>query len=65
MFIMFIGISLIFLNALGWLDLTWKYLSTGTGGAGIGSIILLVVIILFISWIIKGDKRPSSSNKSE
>jgi len=59
MFIMFIGISLIFLNALGWLDATWKYLSTGTGGAGIGAVILLIIIILFVGWIIKGDS-PSS-----
>ncbi|MBU0614786.1 MAG: hypothetical protein KJ601_01730 [Nanoarchaeota archaeon] len=65
MFIMFIGISMIFLNALGWLDITWRYLSAGTGGAGIGAIIFLVVIVLFIVWIIKGESPPSSSKKSE
>lgn len=51
MFIMFIGIVLIFLHALDWLGPFWAYLTTHIGTQWIGSLILLIIIILFMIYI--------------
>ena len=47
MWIMFIGILLIFMNALGWLDNFWGWVNAGTGGNAVGSIVLLIIVILY------------------
>ncbi|MCK5281927.1 MAG: hypothetical protein KAK00_00825 [Nanoarchaeota archaeon] len=69
MFVMFIGIALIFLGAIkndegdSWLEITWDYLSNeGQGGDAIGSIILLVVLVLFMVYIVQSPK-PTESKK--
>jgi hypothetical protein len=66
MFIMFIGIVLIFLNAIktedgdSWLDVFWTYVSqNGQGGNAIGSIILLIILVLFMVYIVKGPKTEN------
>ena len=68
MFIMFIGIVLIFLNAIktdagiSWLEVFWNYVSKGgQGGNAIGSIILLIILVLFIVYIVKEPKSKESS----
>ena len=53
MLIMFAGIVIIFLDAMGWLDTFWGFVSEGTGGNAVGSIILVVVVILFMIYIVK------------
>lgn len=66
MIIMFIGIVLIFLNALGWLDDFWGFLSQGSGGNAVGSIILIIIIVLFMIYIVKEPEGgKSSSGKKE
>ena len=60
MLIMFVGIVLIFIYALGWWDVMWNFFRFKTGGDVVGSIILLVVIVLFIWYIVKDDSRKDS-----
>lgn len=60
MVIMFIGIVLIFLHALGWLKDTWKYLGITGSGDAVGAIILILVVILFIMVIVKEPKKPTT-----
>lgn len=59
MVIMFIGIVLIFLHALGWLEDTWQYLGITGSGDAVGAIILIVIVILFIMAIVKEPKKPT------
>ncbi|MDO8480871.1 MAG: hypothetical protein Q7S65_03570 [Nanoarchaeota archaeon] len=59
MFVMFIGIALIFMNAItddngvSWLDRFWNFVSKGQGGDSVGAIILLGFFVLFIAYIIR------------
>lgn len=63
MVIMFVGIVLIFLNSLGWLDKVWDFIGRGQGGNAVGSIILIVIIIFFMIYVVKEPKSFSSSEK--
>jgi len=65
MFIMFIGIVLIFLHALDWLLPFWDYLTKNIGTAWIGSLILLAVIVIFIVYITKSPAAPSTKEGGE
>lgn len=56
MIIVFVGIVLIFLHAIGWLDEFWGFVGEGSGGNAVGSIILLLIIILFMVYIVKEPK---------
>lgn len=63
MFIMFIGIVLIFLGAIkndedkSWLDIFWDYVSKeGQGGNAVGSIILLLLLVLLVVYVVKSPK---------
>jgi len=58
-FIMFVGIVLIFLGAIknesgdSWLDVFWNYVAKeGQGGNAVGSIILLVLLILLMVYVV-------------
>lgn len=68
MVIMFIGIILIFFNAIKvedgrtWLEVFWGYVSQGQGGDAIGSIILLVIVV-FLIWLVV--KQPARTKKTE
>jgi hypothetical protein len=57
MVIMFIGILLIFLDAVGWLDTLWGFLSEGSGGNAVGSIVLIIIIILFMVYVVKTPEK--------
>jgi hypothetical membrane protein len=59
MVIMFIGIVLIFLDALGWLENTWQYVGITGSGDAVGAAILIIVVILFIMVIIKEPKKTN------
>lgn len=67
MIIMFAGIVLIFIYALGWWDVMWGFFRFETGGEVVGSIILLVIIVLFIWYIVKGEtnKETATAKKEE
>jgi hypothetical protein len=68
MIIMFVGLLLIFLEAIPtksgtpWLEWFWNYLSIHWSSTGVASIILIICIIIFIWWI---QKPPGESNKAE
>ncbi|MBD3164764.1 hypothetical protein GF323_06200 [Candidatus Woesearchaeota archaeon] len=63
MFVMFIGIVLIFLGAIknedgdSWLDIFWNYVSqNGQGGNAVGSIILLILLVLLVVYVVKAPR---------
>ncbi|MBL7054259.1 hypothetical protein ISS05_00710 [Candidatus Woesearchaeota archaeon] len=60
MVIMFIGIILIFLNSLGWLENTWQYFGGTSKGEAIGVVVMIIVVILFIMAIIKEPKKSTA-----
>jgi len=64
MFIMFLGIVLIFLQALGWLTSFWDFLVDHWETQWVGTLILLVVIILFILYITRSNE-PAPKPKTE
>ena len=57
MVIVLIGISIIFLQALGFLDDFTDFLSGGSNEI-VGAIVLLVIVVIFITWVVK-DQRES------
>ncbi|MEA3399388.1 MAG: hypothetical protein U9R00_02660 [Patescibacteria group bacterium] len=57
-----IGILLIFLNALGWLDLAFGWLKSNWNSAYGMTLITILVFVGFIFWV---TKSPSSPNKDK
>lgn len=68
MFIMFIGIVLIFLDAIkdergnSWLEVFWSTLSGGSTNNAIGSIILIIIIVLFMVYIVKEPGKGKTAD---
>ena len=62
MIIMFIGIALIFLHAVGWLETGWHYLINHYDSTVVGSIILMIVIIVFMYFIVREPKSKESES---
>jgi len=65
MILMFVGIVLIFIYALGWWDSIWDFFQFQTGGEVVGSLILIVIIVLFIWYIVKGEPHKEGTAKKE
>ena len=63
MLMMFVGIVLIFVYALGWWDAIWGFFRFETGGEVTGSIILISIIVLFIWYIVKGEPHKEGTKK--
>ena len=67
MVIMFIGLLIIFLQAIPtktgqpWLEWFWQYIATHWSSTGVASIIMVIAIIVFIWWV----QRPSDEGKKE
>lgn len=59
MVIVFIGILLIFFDALGFLEDIFDFLSGGRNDI-VGAIILLVIVVLFIAWVVQEPKRKEA-----
>ena len=55
MAITFIGIILIVLWNLGWLQMVYAYSSANLDGPIVGSIALLIIVLGFMFWIYSGD----------
>jgi hypothetical protein len=64
MILMFIGVLLIFLHALGWLQTAWWWLLTNWTGDAAGAVVLLVVVIAFI-YFITMDTTKKATKKEE
>jgi len=64
MVIVFVGIILIFLDALDWLEPMWDWFERNASTSWVGSLILLAIIILFM-WYITKTPTPTSQIKKE
>jgi len=62
MTIVFVGIVLIFLDALNWLSPFWDFLKEHWETQWVASLILLIFIILFIWYITRGE-RPAEKKE--
>ncbi len=64
-FIMFIGLSLIFLNALGWLEPTWNWLANHYDSTVVASLLLVASMVGFVYWIVKEPSEKKSTSDSD
>ncbi len=68
MTIMFIGLLVIFLQAIPtksgqpWLEWFWEYMTTHWSSTGVASVILMIGIVIFIWWV---TQTPSGAKKEE
>jgi hypothetical protein len=60
MAIMFVGIILIFLNAMGWLDLLWGYLVFNWDSQFVGIIVLIGAIIGLMAFVMQTPKEQKA-----
>ncbi|MFH1174066.1 MAG: hypothetical protein V1725_02980 [archaeon] len=60
--IMFVGIILIFLNALGWLELMYNYLISNWSSTAVASIVLVIVMVGVMFYVVK---EPAKEEKKE
>jgi hypothetical protein len=60
MFIMFIGLVLIFLNALGWLEPMWNWLVAHYDSTVVASVLLVAGMVGFVYWIVKEPKKEET-----
>lgn len=73
MVIMFVGLLVIFLEAIPtksgqpWLEWFWNYLVTHWSSTGVGSVLLIIFIVIFIWWIQKpsGEGGVKKEEKKE
>lgn len=64
--IAFISIALIFLNAVGWLDIVIDFIGSSVDNEAVASIILVAVIVgfmVYITWDRKGHHEKSDKGK--
>ncbi len=68
-FFMFIGILLIFLQAIkndsgkSWLEIFWDFIMKNWSSQAVGAVILMILIIGFM-WYIVSDNKPKGESKS-
>ncbi len=63
--ISFIAIILIFLNALGWLDKIYRWLTRVWSSEGVAALILVLLMVLFVWWIGKDPNAAAHESKSK
>lgn len=52
-----IGVLLIFANEVGWLEPAWDYLMSNWDGSVVGSILLLIFVIWFVTYMGSPEKK--------
>jgi hypothetical protein len=65
MVIIFVAIIMIFLNALGWLEVIYTYLKGNWNASYVSAIILIAFIVGMMVWITKDNDRSSDTKKEE
>ena len=66
MVIMFVGIVLIFLNALGWLDYLWTAITQNFSSVAVSSVVMVIVIVVFMLYVTGGfSKKKGDEKKAE
>lgn len=63
MVITFIAIAFIFLNALGWLDEIWHFLSRTGSSEAVASLVLIGLLVGFIVWVTGGQTKKSAKSE--
>ena len=64
--IMFVGLVLIFMNALGWLEPTWNFLRDHYDSTMVSSLILVAGMIGFMFWVTKDPtKKKEEAEESD
>jgi hypothetical protein len=64
MWIMFVGIVLIFLNAVGWLEIIWEALFFRFDSVTVSSIVLVIVIVVFMIYVTRDPAKSKDKDKS-
>jgi len=59
MTVLFVGIVLIFMDAIGWLSDLWDYLVEHWETRWVGSLILIIIIVVFM-WFITKEQKPAA-----
>jgi hypothetical protein len=65
MIMMFIGIVLIFLHALGWLEIIYSYLFFKFDSIVVSSIVLVIIIVVFMIYVTGGFEKKKTDKKEE
>ncbi len=60
-----IGIALIFANETGWLEPFWLYLTANFNSAVVGSVILIILIISFMSYVTRPEAKAEEKKESK
>lgn len=63
MWIMFIGIILIFLEAMGWLHFLYAYVTLYWTSATLSGVILIIIVILFMYFVTKEPNKPAAKKE--
>ncbi|MBR9693218.1 hypothetical protein GOV07_04815 [Candidatus Woesearchaeota archaeon] len=63
--IMFVGMILIFLNSVGWLQAAWGYTVTHLDSQLIGMIMLLIIIIALMVFVTRDPSAAKKEKKEE
>lgn len=63
--IVFVGIALIFLNALGWLDTAYNYLASNWSGEVVATIMMVAIFAGFIWYITKDPNTKKPEKKKD
>ena len=61
--IMFIGLLIIFFNALGWLEPAWNYLLAHYDSTAVASILLIAGMVAFVYWVVKEPKPKQEASE--
>jgi len=64
MLIMFVGIVLIFLNAMGWLNIIFGYVGQFWTSSAVSAVVLILVVLLFMWLVTKEPSHKKSSKES-
>lgn len=65
MAVLLAAIVLIFLYALGWLQDIWDFVVNNLEGDIVGTVILLIIFVLFIWWVTRDSPEKRASRKSK
>jgi len=62
MIFMFVGVVLIFLNAIGWLGYVYTYVTLHWTSTTVSSLILIILIVLFMMYVTSPPKHAAHRN---
>lgn len=63
MIIVFVSIIMIFLNALGWLDIIYNFAKDNWNKSYIAAVIFIIVVIGFMSYVMQDPKKSAPEKK--